>query len=558
MIIKFNGITQNLDDFSGTENISVRFQQGQNGNTFSPELVLTGAAFDYAYQQLINQPSPTLTEMLVEFLDDCCTDDAGNPFVLFSGVVRGADVTFCTVVAGTPQCEMRVTVVDNSQDAQAIACLKNIFPWSRVDKFDGSGVSLGEDTARTAPFLTYCVDVRPGFFQEIVFIIGILLLFGLSPVILFVSIIGVIAGLIPNINFFFSQLQILLVGCGYKHKTPFVHSYLQNMCDVCGLNLSSSVFGVGGDYYNTMRLDAPYKPGRKITSRVLSAYEFNKPNVNGVQFLDDLKQFNLDWKVFGSALVIERKDQFGAGVFVDLTTLAESEILSLCFDTLGERPAAFAEYQYVKDGIDNTGDETNPDWVEKAIDWNIPVNPSQGGLFSVTFTYGTSQFRQDSGRDDVSALDKDFYRAVLPVLNDFSGVMLMERGICGSPRLLVWDGASPQDDARVLRYPSIVSSDTFDYNTDWWIKLNYAERNGTPHDTLYQRLMSIDDPRTAGIKIRPYSVVVNATCDLIRQLGNDIVNKTVIIPLAGVNYVGSIEEVEYSISNNTISITGKI
>jgi hypothetical protein len=70
--------------------------------------------------------------------------------------------------------------------------------------------------------------------------------------------------------------------------------------------------------------------------------------------------------------------------------------------------------------------------------------------------------------------------------------------------------------------------------------------------------MSIDDPRTAGIKIRPYSVVVNATCDLIRQLGNDIVNKTVIIPLAGVNYVGSIEEVEYSISNNTISITGKI
>ena len=560
MKIFFNGIPQNLDDFNGTENISFVFQQGESGSSFSPELVLTGEAFDYAYSQLIAHPSPGLTEILVEVYDECCTDETGADLLLFSGVIRGSQVTWCTVSDGVSQCTMTVTVVDNSQDARAVACLKNVFPWDRKLNYQGTSTTLGEDTFRAAPFLTYCIDIRPGFMQEIVLIIGIILLFALAPLIAFVSLIGVITGLIPNFSFFFDTLQTLLVGCGYKHKTPFVHSYLQNMCELCGLNLSSSVFNPGGDYHNTMRLDAPYKPGRKITSRVLDAYELNKPNLNGVQFLDELKQFNLDWKIFGSALVIERKDQFGAGVYVDLSALPQTEILSLCFDTLAERPAAFAEYQYVKDGIDNTGDETNPDWVEKAIDWNVPVNPAQAGLFSRTFTFGTAQFREDSGRDDVSALDKSFYRAVLPVLNDFTGVMLMERGICGVPRLLMWDGASPQDDARVLRYPS-QTPDTFDYNTDWWVKVAYSDGTGTPHDTLYQRFLTIDDPRVSGIRTRPYRAVINATCELIQGLGvleTDKLNKTVIVPLAGVNYSGSIEEIEYSVTENTITISGKI
>lgn len=560
MQIFFNGIPQNLDNFNGTENISFVFQSGENGASFSPELTLTGAAFDYAYAQLINVPAPGLSEMFVDVYDECCLNPDGSPVHLFSGVVRGANVTWCTVTNGASQCEMNVTVVDNSQDARAVECLKNVFPWDRKLNFQGTAVTSGEDTFRAAPYLTYCIDVRPGFFQEIVFILGILMLFGLSPVIVFVSLIGVITGLIPNFGFFFSELQRLLVGCGYKHKTPFVHSYMRNMCELCGLNLSSSLFEPGGDYHNTMRLDAPYKPGRKIASRIIAAYDFNKPNLNGVQFLDELKQFNFDWKIQGSALVIERKDQFGAGVYVDLTTLPETEILSLCFDTLAERPKAFSEYQYVKDGIDNTGDETNPDWVEKAIDWNVPINPAQAGLFSKTFTFGTAQFREDSGRDDVSALDKGFYRAVLPVLNDYTGAMLMERGICGVPRLLMWDGTSPQDDARVLRYPSI-TPDTFDYNTDWWVKLAYSDGTGTAHDTLYQRLLTIDDPRVSGIRQRPYRVVINATCDLIKGLDllvTDKLNKTVLVPLAGTTYSGSIEEIEYSVTQNTITISGKI
>jgi hypothetical protein len=557
MILKINGIVQNLSDFDGTENFSFVFRRGAE-NSYSPELVATGDAFNYLYSQLIDQPNPSLTSVTVDVFDDCCQTDSGNDVHLFTGLIRGSDVSWCEY----PTCEITITVVDNSEDAQIVACLKNTFPWDRINKFGTLTVSDGEDTARTAPFLVYCADMRPAFLQEIIFIFGILFLFALAPLIAAVSLILVIVGAIPNFTFFFAELEQLITGCGFKHKTPFIHSYLKNICDICGANLSSSFFDVGGVYHNTMRLDAGYKAGKKNDSRVLESFEKNKPNINGVQFLDSLKELNFDWRVQGSALIVERKDDLGAGVWIDLTTIDSDDILELCFDPVEDLPPAFAEYLYTKDGIDNTGDETNPDWVERAIDWNIPVNPSQSGLFTKRFPYSTAQFRDDSGRDGVSALDKPFYKSALIELNQFDGVMLMEKGICLTPRLLMWDGTSPQDDARVKRYPSQVA-DTFDYNVDWWVKLNYIDGSGTARNTLYQRTLSIDDPRVSGVKIRPYTVTISVlnVCDYVKGLDISVSNKLdkiIRVPYGGNVYDGSINEIEYSVTQNTIRISGKI
>lgn len=571
----FDGIRQNTDDIDGSNASSFTFRKatdsGDSAFSFSPDLQLYGDSYDYVRTKIINSPIPALVQIDVLIYDECCADDNGNPLLLFIGKIEGSDVEWCEL-----PCEScTVAIVDNSNDALAVACLKNTQIWDRKEKFDGSGISDGEDSFRPANFTSYCVDIRPGFLQEIIFIFGFLFIVAITPALFalatIVTVINVIIAAINliggnitpiggDISFYDDALAIInilseiIVGCGFKHKTPFLHSYMSNLCDICGINLQSSLFGIGGYYHDTMRLDAQFYPGRKLQSKILRNWEKNKPNLNGKQFLDQLKQFNIIWRVVGGSLVIEREDYEFGGIWFDLANIDADSIESLCFNVSDEKPPAYGEYLYSKDGVDNTGDEVVTGWCDLVFDWNVPVNPMQSGLKQTNLFFGAAQFRADSNRDDVSALDKTFYNAVFPVLNDYQGAMLMEKGICNFPKLLIWDGSSPQDDARVLRYPSIVS-DTFDYNVNWWVKETYQDDAGNVRDTAYQTLFSIDDPRTTGIKRRKYTLILTATCTLVREMS---VDKTIKIPVGGIYYDATVDEIQYDTNNFKFTISGKV
>lgn len=575
--ILINSIELNLNDVDGTEGASFVYRNKDDSGgaafSFAPELTFTGAAFDLIYNLILSKPNPQLETVNVLVYDTCCKDENGNEILLFTGLINGSDVNWCTI----PNCECSVTIVDNSQDAVALACLKNNFPWGRVDKFDGSGVTLGENTFRTAPLTDYCIDIRPGFLQELIFIYAFALkvglfpgLFALSTVItavnLIIAAINALGGNLNtigsgNISFYDDIKEVIqtmgeiVSGCGFKHKTPFLHSQMVNLCEICGLTLKSSLFDVGGPYHNTMRLDAQYKPGARTLSKVFRNYNFNKPNINGVQFLDQLQEFNIRWEIVNGGLVIERKDYLSGGIWFDVSSLPEDDVISLCFENTDEKPFAFAEYEYTKDGVDNTGDETNQDWVDAVIDWNVPVNPAQSGLKSTNFTFSTAQFRQDSGRDDKSALDKTIYSIAFPILKEYQNVLLIERGICNFPKLLMWDGISSTDEARIKRYVNDPIEPVYDYNVDWWVKEKYVDGNGISRDTLYQRLFFIDDPRNSGVKNRGFNLKVVASCDLLRTMS---ANKTVLLPLFGVTVEGKIEEITLDKSTNTFEIVGKV
>lgn len=377
----FDGIEQNLDDVQGSNGASFVYrskdENGENGFSFSPELVLYNSAFDSVKAQIIAQPLPALAQIKFLVYSTCCTDESGNELLLFTGKIDGSDVEWCEY----PCNSCTVSILDDSQDAQAIQCLKNAIIWQRKNPA-GSGANQGDNTERPAIYLGYCNDVRPAFLQEVIMIFGFIFIVAIMPFLYLwatiatalTTLISAITNIPVDSNFYDDVAEIvdvmtsLVTGCGYKHRTPFVSSILANACDICGLSLQSSLFGIGGAYRNTVRLDAAFVAGRRTTNNADNAWGRNRPNLNFVQFLDEFKQFNMDWRVSNGVLILERKDFDFGGQWFDLSDITQSDVISLCFSVTDLKPPAYGEYEYTKDGVDNTGDEARDTWTDLVFD----------------------------------------------------------------------------------------------------------------------------------------------------------------------------------------------
>lgn len=556
LLIFFDGIPQDLDNFNGTESASFVFRRkdeaGDSAFSFAPELTVVGDTYEYVRQQIINAPNPNIAAIQVLIYDTCCTNPDGSDRLLFTGKIEGGSVRWCTF----PTCEAQVTVVDNSEDALAIRCLKNNFPWDTIRANTvNNQITLGIDEFRYAPHMYYCNDLKPSATQEAIMIVGIFIFIVSAPILLFLAIVN------PNI---FENLSNFIVGCGRRHIAPYLDSQFKNLCKRCGLGYQSSLFDVGGYYHNTVRLDIAFVPGPPPAQQgTLNDYaQFdNRPNLNGIQFLDELKQWNIEWRVINGVLQIERKDYFVGIEWFNTDNLQNDQLLSICYESLGERPAAYAEYEYPKDGVDNSGDEVAKRWTDRVIDWNPADNPQQVGLKSKTFTFSASQFRFDFHAPDVNPIDKPFYVTFYPFVQTPENeiAMFLEKGVSSFPKLInlreVWNqNIGGGNFERGIAVPDVVQMPDGKraYNYKWYVKGNqFVDGAGVAHDTAYQRLLYIDDPRLTSVKTRKVTISVTADCDLLTSLDID---KYVTTPQGQVQ----ITEITYDTNNNSLTINGLI
>jgi hypothetical protein len=365
--------------------------------------------------------------------------------------------------------------------------------------------------------------------------------------------------LVTGINYF-DNLSNFIVGCGRRHLAPFLDSQFRNLCKICNIGYQSSLFDVGGYYHNTVRMDLAFVPGTPINQQGYSdAYFDNKPNLNGIQFLDELKQLNIDWRVVNGVLQIERKDYFAGVEWFNTDNLQPDQLLSICYESLGERPAAYAEYEYPKDGVDNSGDEVARRWTDRVIDWNIPDNPQQVGLFSKKLQYGATQFRFDANRPNVNPIDKPLYVTFYPFVQDNENryAMFLEKGVAAYPKLINLDSVIDENISNFQR--GYGKPDFFTdanglrvYNYKWHIKENpLVAGNGQSYDTAYQKLFYIDDPRLTSVKTRKVTISISADCDLLTTLDID---KYVTTSQGQVQ----ITEITYDTNNNSLTIQGLI
>jgi len=560
LLIYFDGIPQDLDNFNGSESASFVFRRkdeaGDSAFSFAPELTVVGDTYEYIKQQIINAPNPNIAGIEVLIYDTCCLNADGSDRLLFTGKIEGGSVRWCTF----PTCEAQVTVVDNSVDAEAIRCLKEHFPWSTSNTTEPNPFyTLGYDEFRFAPWMYYCNDPKPAAIQEAIMILGIFVFIVGTPIFALLQLGNIIAGNGQNI---FEDLTNLIVGCGRRHVTPYLDSQFKNLCKLCRIGYQSSLFDVGGYYHDTVRMDAAYVPGiRAYPWEQFNNYDDNKPNLNGIQFLDQLKQLNIEWRVVNGVLQIERKDYFAGVEWFNTDNLQPDQLLSICYESLPERPASYAEYEYSLDGVDNSGDEVRNKWVNRVIDWNTSNNPQQSGLFSKKLLYAAAQFRDDWAAPDVNPIDKPFYTTFYPLAQDAenTAAMFISKGVLTYPKLVnlkLVAGAviSNVDLRRGVAIPDVIlmSNGKKLYNYKWHIKENpIVDSSGQSYDTAYQRLFYIDDPRLTSVKTRKVTISISADCDLLTTLDID---KYVTTPQGQVQ----ITEITYDTNNNSLTIQGLI
>jgi hypothetical protein len=562
LLIFFDGIPQDLDNFNGTESASFVFRRkdeaGDSAFSFAPELTVVGDTYEYVRQQIINAPNPNIAAIQVLIYDTCCTNPDGSDRLLFTGKIEGGSVRWCTF----PTCEAQVTVVDNSVDAEAIRCLKNHFPWD-IENKDNNISTLGIDEFRYAPWMYYCNDVKPSGTQEAIMIIGIFIFIWSAPLLLFAQLLNIAIGINVNI---FEGLSNTIVGCGRRHTAPYLDSQFKNLCKLCNIGYQSSLFNVGGYYHDTVRMDIGFVSGPlgvlpQEFSKDTSVRNDNKANLNGIQFLDDLKQWNIEWRVINGILQIERKDYFVGVEWFNTDNLGDNQLLSICYESLAERPASYAEYEYPKDGIDNSGDEVAKRWTDRVINWNPTNNPQQTGLFSKKFTFSASQFRYDFNAPDVNPIDKPFYVAFYPFVQSVENelAMFLEKGISAFPKLIGLREVLNQNInnniiERGIAVPDVAGMPNGKraYNYKWYVKeLPFVDGAGTSYDTAYQTLFYIDDPRLTSVKTRKVTISISADCDLLTTLDID---KYVTTSQGQVQ----ITEITYDTNNNSLTIQGLI
>jgi hypothetical protein len=569
LLIYFDGIPQDLDNFNGTESASFVFRRkdeaGDSAFSFAPELTVVGDTYEYVRQQIINAPNPNIAGIEVLIYDTCCLNADGSDRLLFTGKIEGGSVRWCTF----PTCEAQVTVVDNSQDALAIRCLKEHFPWS-TNNTTGLNIpnpvsntidTKGFDEFRVAPWMYYCNDPKPAAMQEAIMVIGIFIFLITAPLLFIFQLFNLLEGYDSNL---FSDLSNLIVGCKRRHITPYLDSQFKNLCKLCNIGYQSSLFNVGGFYHNTVRMDASFVAGTKANPWDTfgeNVYIDNKPNLNGIQFLDELKQFNIEWRVVNNVLQIERKDYFVGVEWFNTDNLQPNQLLSICYESLGERPASYAEYEYSLDGVDNSGDEVRVKWVDRVIDWNTNNNPQQTGLFTKKLLYGAAQFRNDWAAPDVNPIDKPFYVTFYPFAQDNFNqwAMFISKGVLNFPKLIniqtvIGQDLSNSNFVRGFAIPDLISMSNgkFLYNYRWHIRENpIVDINGQSYDTAYQKLFYIDDPRLTSVKTRKVNISITADCDLLTTLDID---RYVTTSQGQVQ----ITEITYDTNNNSLTIQGLI
>lgn len=532
------------NEYSGTAGTRLNISQADGETTIAYANTLTfhGETRDYILNKLVYGANPQTDFVRIEIFDECCKGANGDAFRIFDGKTTRADIEFCDP-AYNSECGVECTIIDGSAAGERVQCVRNMLI---AQKRNGGIRTLGEDEFRVAPEFGYYDETRPKSFTYIILYVTLFLLTLYLPLVglFFLFSLGTV-----DLSFLYQSLLGVLLNKKH-HKAPFLHSYFTNVCRLCGLTLRSSLFEPTKPYHNLTRLDTPFLEGggnlRGNPLTIQQTYDqYNRPNITLPQLMQSLAKLNIGYQVTDTELIIERTDFFNNNVWIDFSS-RQADILELCFSASDTAQPAGEVFKFADDGTDKTGNEANRTWSGDIVDYNTPVSPTLRGIKQTTIQYGTARFLGDGLESAIENVTQSGYFNFVtfgtsPVV---TGTMLMSTGTASLPKLIMYDGASPINDARAESLNGY-------YNARAWLRADLLTDYGVAG--FYENLLKINNPRLNLQRNLQYTLRFTYLCDDIR---NRTFGQVVSIPINGANVTAKVESIEIDFDNREITISG--
>lgn len=254
--------------------------------------------------------------------------------------------------------------------------------------FNSDGLS-----AKDHPTFSMIVEKKPKFFMAIfaalIYVVGILS-------------IGVLTTLSDGRKWIRKTL-----GFTYFCPSPFIRTYIENICDKYGFTANTIFDDV---IENNYRDACMFFPGSKTYKNFLgfssTSTKFiwdNRTLLPFVKFLNQLKKlFNAEWYVTpNKQLVFQPRSYFdNLTPLYDFTALGADKLWHLVYDFNGKKKAAYGDYEYQVDPQDTCSNELK--WrYNDIVDYDGPANnPMLEGHVEKNFDFAMTAFHNDGSSED--------------------------------------------------------------------------------------------------------------------------------------------------------------
>jgi hypothetical protein len=540
--IKINGTPiqgriEGLEDF--TLNYSRDSETGRTQKSYTNQLKFYDDGFAIIYPLMVANPNGLNQSATVEVWDDCC-----NAPVYRDLIIRGDMVDFCA-----NDCFVTCRLTRQDPDDLIYQCLNKY----EISSNRNGYFNHQPNNQPKFPLVVYCNELRPNWLMAVLISIALFMLFIKSsfiPFIIFLlagisaivfGICAALRGIESFINWFLpgnpfdctppvcdnvladpfflineakdfvDRIVENFIGCGRKHPTPLYRQYIENACQICGINqFNSSILNdPNSEYYNALYFNAPADSGDRQAVGYISE---NRPTATISSWLDIIaKDFNARWWISQNQLYFERKDFFlSQPVIYDAVVNASTgDILEgVCFSYNEGKLFSSIKVEAVMDALDDVGNE---DRNRYTVYFDYGSNPNWEGANKKALSYSPARFRNDGIEPDILTQFDN-----LPLSNliwgnnisQYSRALLMSKGTASNPKMLIWDGQS-YTDAYVKIYNGVQ---------------NMPAMVNSGQSDLYDKFHRIDDPNQNPFRFWNAEFTVRANCQLVQQLD---VNRTV-------------------------------
>lgn len=548
IVIHLNGTVIN-GRIDGVESFEITQRENDDDGglvkSYSSELKFYDDGYLLIRPILVDNPNGFSNSIDVQIFDECC----GR--LVFDGLITGDKIDWCE-----PECWISVNVVAKNP---ALNCVKSKLIYDNEQGF----------LDRPQKKLRYCVDLRPDWILGILFTI-----YALFNVIAFTVLLPLL--IVPNVREWLSDMNDRMIQCQWYHPTALVRDYIQNVCDVCGLEFQSSILNdPSSPYFNLLLFSAPIRKGYKPSQSQNLLISENLP----IETLDTLMtkylkpMFNAKYWIVGNKLIFERKDYFvGSSTWIDAEQmLNDGRIIEnqICFSWIDRERPAFAEYEYTPDGADLLGNEAGLRY-EEIVEWNSPPSDSQSGSLNLLLFSSMARFRNDfAGPDSLASYDNGFWNVLFGNrIANSGGLLLMNQHVAFNYKFVIWDGLS-QENSKVQSNWSAFGVFGISLGSLFSPPLdNYSSTSPVPIDkmynypmwfkeqlpfNLYRSFHYIDNPRLPGTKIFNFDFSFSFDCG---ELDAIDFSKTIRIRVGNTIKFGEIKELKIDFVKRTIGVSG--